>query len=86
MKSKIIAGIIIWLVIATATAASVAYINYEKKMDSSFELAAKVDIDEVEAGNDKVQKNNIIDSPLRSKEEILIDLDRGMDNIIFDEK
>lgn len=95
MKNKIITIIIVWLVVAIAATASVAFFFNEKKNKISAETAAEEEIVRIEKERIEMENKNInenfkgdgkIDSPLRAKEEILKDLDRNMENIIFDEQ
>ncbi len=89
MKNKILTIIIIWLIVATATTFSVAFIYNDKKNRISEEMAAKIVLDkrekEATADAEKLKNSEKIDSPLRSTEEILTDLDQSMEKIIFDE-
>lgn len=95
MKNKIITVLIVWLVVATAATASVAFFFNEKKNRISAEMAAEEELAKIEKERIELESKNInenlkgngrIDSPLRPKEEILSDLDKNMENIIFDEK
>lgn len=95
MKNKIITILIVWLVVATAATASVAFFFNEKKNQISAEKAANEELERIEKERIEMENKNIneslkgngrIDSPLRPKEEILSDLDKNMENIIFDEQ
>ncbi len=86
MKGKILTIVIIWLVVATAATSSVALVYSGKKNRLAEEMAAKIDLSNIEKENAEKIKNKIkIDSPLRSKDEILNDLDQSMEKIIFEE-
>jgi flagellar basal body-associated protein FliL len=95
MKNKIITIIIVWLVVAIAATASVAFFFNEKKNKISAEMATEAEVARIEKERIELENKNInenfkgdgkIDSPLRAKEEILNDLDKNMESIIFDEQ
>lgn len=96
MKSKIVTIMIVWLVVAIAATSSIAFLHKNKEIKIAKELVAKADLKENGSVNDEAKDNDDgkvkkpkrkeIDSPLRSKEEIMADLDKNMEAIIFDEE
>lgn len=88
----------IWLLVATAAASSVAFVRYSKKNELSNKFAAKAKMELenkekalVEKNEKKMEVRAIIedsesDSLLRSKDEILNELDQNMENTIFYER
>lgn len=82
MKSKTITILIIWLFISTATAATVAYIRHQKEAKFSQEVRLEIETSAIEDEKKQIKASNKAESSLRSKEEILSDLDRGMERLL----
>lgn len=81
----------VWLIVATAAASSIAFAKYFKQNKVSSEIAAKVEIDTkkdvVENAKQKeedVQNEEDLKVEENRKNEILDSLDQSMEKIIFE--
>lgn len=92
MKGKILTIVIIWLVVAIAATATIAFVYKNKEIRIAEELVAKANStkkEEVVIGDDgkvKDLEKKEASNALKNKEEILAELDKSIEAIIFDEE
>lgn len=91
MREKALLIFMVWLVVATAAASSIAFAKYFKQSKVSSEIAAKVEIDtkkDVVESAEQKEENVPNEEDLKAREdrknEILDNLDQSMEKIIFE--
>lgn len=91
MREKVLLIFMVWLIVATAAASSIAFAKYFKQNKISSEIAAKVEIDtkkdvveNLEQKEEDVQSEEDLEAREDRSNEILDNLDQSMEKIIFE--